>query len=188
MRPRASSKRDRQVIESTAIGWVLAGTLLAACSRTHSSAPDASAAVDSVAAADATTDASPSADAEAGASDAAAVRGEGELTLEVQGGYCPVARRSLPECRSYTYVLHTDGKLRGGKRRSDVPPEEVDAVFDLALTAFAAAHACIPNAPDRGGQAITLRWNGKTQAARGGCGPRFEELRTRLEKLAAAAP
>jgi hypothetical protein len=117
--------------------------------------------------------------------DAGVPRGEGELTLDVQGSYCPAERRTSPECRSYTYVLRTDGKLRGGKRRSDVPAEEVDAVFELAETTFAAKHACIPNPPDHGGQAILLRLHGKTQAARGGCGPGFQELRTRLERLAA---
>ena len=131
------------------------------------------------------TDASVIADTDAGPLDAAAVRADGELTLDVQGAYCPADRRTLPECRSYTYRLRTDGKLTGGGRRTDVSREEVDAVFTLAVEAFAGKRSCIPNAPDRGGESISLRWNGKTETARGDCGPRLRELKKRLERLAA---
>jgi len=117
----------------------------------------------------------------------AEARPEGELTLDVQGAYCGADSANEPGCRSYTLVLRrTDGKLRGGRRRSAVPLDEVDQLFDLAEQAFDAKHSCIPNGPDMGGQAIKLRRNGKTQTASGGCGKRFDEVTKRLEKLAAA--
>lgn len=117
--------------------------------------------------------------------DAAAPRAGGELTLEVRGGYCPPDKQALPACRSYTYTLRTDGTLRGGKRRSIVPAAATDALFQQAADAFAAKHTCIPNAPDRGSQALTLRRSGSAEVARGGCGAAFEAVKTRLEALAA---
>ncbi len=129
----------------------------------------------------AATDAAPSVDAgdDAG-DDAGGLAADGVLTLEVHPGLCPPGA-----CRSYTYALRADGKLRGGRRKSDVPAADVTEVFGLAESAFAAKHACIPNGPDRQSQSITLRSRGKTQTARGGCGARFEGVKTRLETLAA---
>ncbi len=109
---------------------------------------------------------------------------DGTLTLEVRGGYCPAEKQNAPGCRSYTYALGADGKLTGARRKSDVPRAEVEALFRAATAAFDAPHTCIPNAPDRGSQALTLRSNGKTRAARGGCGRAFEDVKARLEKLA----
>lgn len=111
---------------------------------------------------------------------------DAELTVEVHGGNCPPDRQLAPGCRSYTLVLRGDGTLRGGKRKSRVPAEETEATLRLAGEAFAAKPTCFPNPPDRGGQAILLRVGAVTQAARGGCGPRIDALRARLEELAAA--
>lgn len=126
--------------------------------------------------------------AEAGGAPDAEARPDGELTLDVRGAYCTSENQNAPGCHSYTYVLRqTDGKLRGGRRRSPAPLGDVDLLFNLAREAFDAKHTCIPNGPDRVGQTLKLRRNGNTETARGGCGPRFDDVTKRIENLAAGS-
>jgi hypothetical protein len=174
---------------ATASTWVALLHLSSACRKPgpEASAGDASLPAAVTAPIDASQDSAGSSPAEEtrDRAEAGGARQDAELTLEVQGGFCAPESRGTPGCRSYTYVLRSDGKLRGGRRRSAVPVDVTDALFDLATSAFDAKYTCIPNGPDRGGQSISLRRSGKVQTARGGCGRDLQTVRTRLEELAA---